>query len=247
MSSCGLLRWFAVLARRKWLKVLFQSIDLCILCWSCCCARCWILQDMDYLESSCVIYIQVRRYDQFEQDKVSILTVTSLRIVKLTLHYDLMASMWFMKDPGDVLRQTSPDVFSIEECPFCVYQIWDIICRSSRCIHVNKQTTSDRLTANGRAIGIPCSHMQCSYMQQNSAWIEGASWLSLIPFWFVANYIIFRTSHFFSWSSSSPFHNSKSWLQKHFNQVRLELNRAERQALEPMHPLVRHSSNADTS
>jgi hypothetical protein len=27
-----------------------------------------------------------------------------------------------------------------------------------------------------------------------------------------SNNIIFRTSHFFSWLSSSPFYNSKTWL-----------------------------------
>ena len=47
-------------------------------------------------------------------------------------------------------------------------------------------------------------------MQQDSAWIEHASWLLLILFWVVGMYILLRTSHFFSLSSSSSFHNSKS-------------------------------------
>jgi len=87
----------------------------------------------------------------------------------------------------------------------------------------------------------------CSYMQQDSAWIERASWLSLIPFWLVAHYIIFSTSHFFSWSFSSRFYNSKLWLLKHFPEVWLELNRAEWQALHAMRHLGRHSSSIDTS
>jgi len=124
---------------------------------------------------------------------------------------------------------------------------WDISCRSRRYILVNKHTPSDQLTANSTTIGIPCSHMQCSFMQQDSAWIEGASWLSLIPFWLETNFTIFRTSRFFSWLSSSLFHDSKSWLQKYFNQVRLEPNQAEWQALQPKCHPVRPCSNADTS
>ena len=153
-----------------------------------------------------------------------------------------MVSVWFMHDPGDVIRQTSPDILAIEECPFYIYHKWDICCRSSRWIPANKQTTSDRRTAHRGTVGIPCS-----YTQPDSAWIEGASWLSLIPFWLLGNYRIFRTSHFFSWSCSSPFHNCMSWLQKYFNQVPVRPNRAEQQALRIIRHPVRHSSNADTS
>ena len=95
---------------------------------------------------------------------------------------------------------------------------------------------------NRATVRIPCSHTQ-----QDSAWIEPASWLSLIPFWLVAHYIIFSTSHFFSWSSSSHFYNCKPCPPKHFLQRRLEPNHAERQALHATTHLVRHSSNADTS
>jgi len=246
-SSLGLLHWFAVFACRKWQKVLFWSIDDCILYWLWCWARCWMLQDMDHMEASCVFYVKVARFDQFEQSKISILTVTSLVILMLTVHYDLMVSVWFMYDPGDVLGQTPPDVLSVEEWPFYIYQIWDFSCCSSLCLPVNEQTTSDQLTANRGTFGIPSSYMQCSYMPQHSAWIDGASWLSLITFWLVANYIIFRTSHYISRSSSSPFHNSKSWLQKQFNQMWLEPNRAESQALQPMYHPVRHSSDVDAS
>ena len=38
-------------------------------------------------------------------------------------------------------------------------------------------------------------------------------------FWLVGIYIFFRTSHFFLLSSSSPVHNSKSWLHMHLSQV----------------------------
>jgi len=196
--SCAFLTPFAVFARRKWRKLLFCSIDHCILGWPCCWARCWMLQDVDHMEASCVFYVMVGNFDQFEQCKISVLTVTSLGIVMLTVHYDSMVSRWFMWDPSDSLRQTSPDVFSVKEWFVYIHKKWDISHRSIRCIPVNERTTSDLLTANRETVEIPCSYTLCSYKQPDSTWIEGASWLSLIPFWLVANYIIFRTSHFFS-------------------------------------------------
>ena len=45
----------------------------------------------------------------------------------------------------------------------------------------------------------------CSYMQQHSSWVDEAIRHWLIPFWLDANYVFFRTSHFFPLSSSSPF------------------------------------------
>jgi hypothetical protein len=38
-------------------------------------------------------YVKVGRFDQFEQSKISILTVTSLAIVTLTVHHDLKISV----------------------------------------------------------------------------------------------------------------------------------------------------------
>ena len=52
-----------------------------------------MLQEMDHMEASCVFYVKVGRFDQFEQSKISVLTVTSLGIVMLTGHYDLIVSV----------------------------------------------------------------------------------------------------------------------------------------------------------
>jgi hypothetical protein len=52
-----------------------------------------MLQEMDHMEASCVFYVKVGRFDQFEQSKVSVLTVTSLGIVMITVPYDLIISM----------------------------------------------------------------------------------------------------------------------------------------------------------
>ena len=48
---------------------------------------------MDHMVASCVFYVKVGKFDQFEQSKISVLTVTSLRIVMLTVHYDLIVSV----------------------------------------------------------------------------------------------------------------------------------------------------------
>jgi hypothetical protein len=49
--------------------------------------------------------------------------------------------MWI---PVNIVRLTSPDVLSIEECLVHIYQQWDISCHSSRCIlETNRQHWSD--------------------------------------------------------------------------------------------------------
>ena len=52
-----------------------------------------MLQEMDDMQASCVFYVVVGRFDQFEQSKISVLTVTSLGIVMLTVHYNLIISV----------------------------------------------------------------------------------------------------------------------------------------------------------
>jgi len=52
-----------------------------------------MLKEMDHMEASCVFYVKVGRFDQLEQSKFSVLTVTSLGIVRLTVHCDVIISM----------------------------------------------------------------------------------------------------------------------------------------------------------
>jgi len=87
----------------------------------------------------------------------------------------------------------------------------------------------------------------CSYTQQNSSWIENASWLSLIRFWPVDNNICVRTSHIFLLPLFSPIYGTKSWLHKSLSQVQVDLNRGKRQTLLQTCHLLRHSCNTDTS
>ena len=76
-----------------------------------------MLQDMDHMEASCVIYVRVGTLVQLKQSKFCVLTVTKLGIFMLTVQDDSMFCFSFMYSPGDLLRQISPDVLSVEEYP----------------------------------------------------------------------------------------------------------------------------------
>jgi len=52
-----------------------------------------MLQDMEQMEASGIFYVKVGRFDHLEYSKICILTVTSFRIVMLTIHYNLMVSL----------------------------------------------------------------------------------------------------------------------------------------------------------
>jgi len=60
-----------------------------------------------------------------------------------------------MYDLGDVLREASPNVLSVENCPFYIYQSWDFSSCSLQYIHLNKQSTSDQVTAKRGTVRIP--------------------------------------------------------------------------------------------
>jgi len=76
-----------------------------------------MLQDMDHTEAGWVFYVKVGILDQRERSKFCVLTVTRSGIVMITVQDDSSFSVSFMYDPGDLLRQTSPDILSMEECP----------------------------------------------------------------------------------------------------------------------------------
>jgi len=76
-----------------------------------------MLQGMDHMEASCVFCVKVGTLDQLEQSKFCVLTVTKLGIVMLAVQIDSNFSVSFVYDPSDILRQTIPDVLSVEEYP----------------------------------------------------------------------------------------------------------------------------------
>jgi len=144
----------------KWGKIHFRSNHHCIVFWLYCWARCWMLQDMDHMEASCIFYVKVGMFDQLEQSKICVLTVTTLGMIMLTVQHNLIFSLCFMKDPGDFLRQTSPVYLSIEEFPSDMIQQWDLCCHSCLCIPVKKESTMDRHSANSRTVSNTCNRQR---------------------------------------------------------------------------------------
>ena len=55
-----------------------------------------MLQDIDHMEASCVLYVKVGMLDQLEQSKICMFTVTSLGIAMLTKQHELIFSVSFM-------------------------------------------------------------------------------------------------------------------------------------------------------
>jgi len=76
-----------------------------------------MLQNMHHMDASCIFYVKVGIFHQLEQYKIFILTVTIWGIAMLIIPYDLIVTACFMYNPGDVWRQTSPAILSVEELP----------------------------------------------------------------------------------------------------------------------------------
>jgi len=156
-SSCGTVCQFTVFASRKWRNELFQSIDHCSLCWLCCWARCWMFQDMDSMEASCIIYVKVGMLNHLELSQIWLVTVNKLGIVRLTVQHDMIVSVSFMYYQRDFLRQTSAGVRFLEECPIYIWQSCNFSSHTAQFIHVNKLTTSDQLILSRGMVGNPCN------------------------------------------------------------------------------------------
>jgi len=74
-----------------------------------------MLQDMDNMEGSCVFYVKITTFDQLEQSRVCVLMMTKIGIVKLIVQHDIHSWPQFHDRSLGFLRQTSSDVFSLEE------------------------------------------------------------------------------------------------------------------------------------
>jgi len=55
-----------------------------------------MLQDMDNMEASCLIYVKVGMFNHLEQSKICLLTVNTLGIARQTVQHDLIVSVSFM-------------------------------------------------------------------------------------------------------------------------------------------------------
>ena len=52
-----------------------------------------MLQDMDDMEASCILNVKVGMFDQLEQSKICVLTVTKMGIVILNVQHNLNVSV----------------------------------------------------------------------------------------------------------------------------------------------------------
>jgi len=101
---------------------------------------------MDHMESSGVFYVKVRTFNQLEQSKICVLTGSSVGIVTLIVHYNMVTSIYFIYDPGYLLGQISPDDHSIVEFHLYIFQTRDISCRSPQRIPAHKQKNQHHRT-----------------------------------------------------------------------------------------------------
>jgi len=157
ISLCGVHGPFAIFSRQKWRKVRFQSIDDDSVYWQCYWARCWMLHDMDNMETRCVFVVKVGMFTQLEQSKIWLLTVNKSGIVRQTVQHDRIVSISFTYYPSNFLRQTSADILSLKEWPMYISQSCDFGCCMPWCIPGYKQTTLDRHIANCKMVGNPCN------------------------------------------------------------------------------------------
>jgi hypothetical protein len=76
-----------------------------------------MLNGMDTIVASYVLYVKVGTFTHLEQSKISLLTVNKSGIGIVTIQHDMIASIIFNYYPGDYLIQTSADVISLELPP----------------------------------------------------------------------------------------------------------------------------------
>jgi len=72
-----------------------------------------MLQDMDHMEASFVIYVKVGIFPNLEQSQNEVSTINKTRIIRQSTPHDSIATFRFMLCPNDSLRLISADVLSL--------------------------------------------------------------------------------------------------------------------------------------
>jgi hypothetical protein len=62
-----------------------------------------MFRDVNRMEASSMVYVKFGTFDEVEQSRICVLTVTTMGIVMLTALHHLILSICFMKDPGDIV------------------------------------------------------------------------------------------------------------------------------------------------
>ena len=76
-------------------------------------------------DASEVICVKVRTCNHLVQSQICFLTVMSFIKLMLTMRQQLMVSVRFLSEPGDLLGQLSRHDLSIELFCCCIYHKWD--------------------------------------------------------------------------------------------------------------------------
>jgi len=74
-----------------------------------------MLQNMDSIEASCIIYVKVGNVNHPERSHIRLVTVNTAGIVRLTIQHDMNVSVSFMSYPRNFLTQTSADILFLKE------------------------------------------------------------------------------------------------------------------------------------
>jgi hypothetical protein len=116
-----------------------------------------MLQDMDSMEASCVMYVKVGKLNHLERNQMWLVTVNKAGIVRLTIQHDMIVSVGFMYYPGDFLRQISADILFLKEGPIYLLQLCDFRSCTPQFLPVNKLITSNRLIVSRGMVVNPCN------------------------------------------------------------------------------------------
>jgi len=124
--------------------VLFRYMNHCILYWLYCSARCWMSQDMNHVETSCIFYVKVVMFDQLEQTKMCVSNVTEMGIAMLTVHHYLILSLFYITSQRFLETKITRGLF--RRRIFCLYLTKMRFWWSLTCIDLCKQICNIGLT-----------------------------------------------------------------------------------------------------
>jgi hypothetical protein len=147
-SLCGMLCRHAIFAHWMQQNLLVWSINHCCFTWRCCAVRCRMLEDTNDMKETCIFNVKLYPVGEYEQSIVCDWTITNIGRVMLTAKHHSVFTGGFRWDAWDFVRQTSPDVLSMEELRDDYCQSRDFDGQEPLLLPVNKEITLDRLTAN---------------------------------------------------------------------------------------------------
>jgi len=74
-----------------------------------------MLQEMNHIEASCIVYVNDGTLNRLEHSKFCILMVSTSRLAMVTVHHHITCRACVLLDPRQFLRHALADVLSIKE------------------------------------------------------------------------------------------------------------------------------------